>query len=198
MKLRLHTITLSLIFFIVLPLTVTARDWKMDRAHSNIYFSVDHIFSKVRGHFDEFSAQVSFDEKNLEQSTFQFVVKSGSVNTNLPKRDKHLQSKDFFSSGNYPDLSFVSTSVTDRGEGRFDVAGKLSVKGKEYDFVLPMTLTGIKGHPAVRGKDVIGFDAAFDFDRIAYGVGGGKFADMGIVGRKVRVLLSLELLGKRG
>jgi hypothetical protein len=34
-------------------------------------------------------------------------------------------------------------------------------------------------------------------DRLAHGVGSGKFYDMGVVGKDVEVLVTLELLGNK-
>ena len=36
-----------------------AKSWELDKAHANIYFGVDHIFTKSRGHFDNFSGKYS-------------------------------------------------------------------------------------------------------------------------------------------
>ncbi len=74
-----------------------APKWKIDPAHAGIYFSIDHIFSKVKGHFNDFDAEIYFDPNNLEQSRADFSVKVDSIDTNNTKRDGHLQSDDFFS-----------------------------------------------------------------------------------------------------
>ncbi|MBE0583183.1 MAG: polyisoprenoid-binding protein [Desulfofustis sp.] len=94
-----------------------ARQWEFDEPHANFYFSVDQIYSKVRGHFDEFSGQVHFDPANLAESSFVFDIKVDSVNTAVAKRDKHLLSADFFDAGTYPLMSFRSTAITDSGNG---------------------------------------------------------------------------------
>ncbi len=55
------------------------RAWELDQAHSNFYFSIDHIFSKVHGHFNEFSGEVKFDPANLAESRFFFEIKTDSI-----------------------------------------------------------------------------------------------------------------------
>lgn len=178
----------------VLAAQADAREWTLDKAHSNIYFSIDHIFSKVNGHFNDFSTKMVFDPKDLSNSTFYFEIETASVDTNIGKRDKHLQSSDFFASGKYPLITFSSVTISDAGNNNYNVSGKLTVKGQTYDMVLPLSFAGMKPHPAVKKKDVIGFNGNLVLDRLAYQVGNGKFHKMGVVGQNVDVFISIELL----
>jgi len=196
---RFGLLTLTLLFLVLVGQTVqaAARSWEIDTNHTNFYFRIDHIFAKVDGKFDNFSGVVNFDPKNLAESKFSFEIKTDSVNTNIAKRDKHLQSADFFDTEKYPLMTFESVKITDEGNGRYNVFGKFTVKGKTYDLTLPLTLVGIKDHPAVQGKQVIGFNGGVVLDRLAYQVGTGKFYDMGMVGKDVEVLVTLEALADK-
>jgi polyisoprenoid-binding protein YceI len=174
-----------------------ARNWELDKPHSNFYFLVDHIFSKVGGQFNDFVGEVKFDPANLAESRFFFEIKTDSVDTNIAKRDKHLQSGDFFDSGKFPLITFESTQITDAGNNKYEVLGKFMVKGKSYDLMLPLVLGGIKDHPAVKDKEVIGFNGEFTIDRLAYQIGTGKFSDLGIVGKDVKVFVTFEALSDK-
>lgn len=171
-----------------------AQSWNLDKAHSNVYFSVDHIYSKVNGHFNEFTTDISFDPEDLEGSKFDFEIQVSSINTNIGKRDKHLQSGDFFDAAAFPKMSFKSSKIADKGNGMYDVAGTLTVKEKDYDLTLPLKLEGVKEHPAKKGTNVVGFNGRVTIDRLVHGVGSGKFYEMGVVGKDVDVFVSLELL----
>lgn len=174
-----------------------ARSWELDKAHSNVYFSIDHIFSKVNGHFNDFKTDINFDPADLAGSSFNFEIKTDSIDTNIGKRDKHLQSADFFDAGKFPLMKFTSTQISDAGNGMYNVAGKLSVKGKDYDLTLPLKLEGVKEHPAKKGTEVAGFNGTITFDRLAHEVGTGKFYEMGVVGKEVDVFVSIELLSDK-
>ncbi|MGI9538395.1 MAG: YceI family protein [Desulfocapsaceae bacterium] len=174
-----------------------ARSWDVDKAHSGIYFMVDHIFSKVPGHFNDFDIEVKFDPAQLDQSSFVFTIEVDSIDTNITKRDKHLLSADFFDSSKFPQMSFVSTKITDEGNGLYNVAGTLTVKGQDYDMTLPLKLEGVTEHPAKKGTEVAGFNGTVVIDRLAHGVGGGKFYDMGVVGKEVEIFVSLEVLSMK-
>lgn len=177
--------------------SAAARDWELDKAHSNFYFSVGHIFSEIRGHFNDFSGEIQFDPDNPGSSSFTFAVKTASIDTNIAKRDKHLQSSDFFDAGKYPLITFQSTRVKSVGDNVYEVTGKFTVKGAVYDLVLPLTLAGIKLHPAAKGKEVLGFNGELTIDRLDYKVGNGKFADMGVVSRDVDIFVSIEALSSK-
>ena len=194
------SIVITFFMFVVLAVQETnaeSRSWDLDKNHSNIYFSVPHIFSDIRGSFDEFSGKFAFDSKNLSESVLHFKIKTKSVNTNVSKRDKHLRSGDFFDSGNHPLIVFESTEVTTTNDDIFLFAGKLQIKGIEYDLVLPLTLIGIKNHPMEKGKDVLGFTGKVTLDRLTHKIGTGKFMDYGVVGKDVEVTVSVELLSDR-
>lgn len=171
-----------------------ARAWEVDKAHSNFYFSIDHIFSKVHGHFNEYEAQVNFDPADLAGSSFIFDITVDSIDTNISKRDKHLISPDFFDAGQFPKMRFESKNISDAGGGIYNVAGTLTIKDKSYELTLPLQLVGVKEHPAKKGTEVAGFNSTVTIDRLAHGVGNGKFYEMGVVGKDVEIFVSIEVL----
>ena len=197
---RLQLIGFAAILLLIISVQTSfanVRAWDLDKAHSNIYFSIDHIFSKVNGHFNDFTTDIKFDPKDLSGSSFVFEIKVDSIDTNIGKRDKHLQSADFFDAGSHPLITFASNEITDGGNGMYKVNGTLNIKGKDYDFTLPLELAGVKEHPAKKGTDVAGFNGNVTIDRLAHGVGNGKFHEMGVVGKDVDIFVSLELLSSK-
>jgi polyisoprenoid-binding protein YceI len=56
-----------------------ARSWELDKNHSNFYFAIDHIFSKIQGHFKDYSGEITFDPNNLGKSRFYFEIKTAVV-----------------------------------------------------------------------------------------------------------------------
>lgn len=200
----MKTIRTIQLFFLVLLLILSsstsfgaARTWKLDKAHSNIYFGVDHIFSKVNGMFNDFTLEVAFDPGNLAESTFVFEIQVDSIDTGIPKRDKHLQSADFFDAGKYPQMRFESTKITEQSDSVYNVTGTLTIKGNTYDLTLPLKLAGIADHPAKKGTEVAGFNGTISIDRLAHGVGSGKFHQMGVVGKDVDIFVTLEVLADK-
>lgn len=196
---QINIMLLALFFVIVgsLPTMAAVKVWELDKGHSNFYFSVGHIFSKVHGQFDDYSGEIRFDPGNLAESRFYFAIKTASVDTNIAKRDKHLQSADFFDSAQFPLFVFESTKITDAGNGLYNVLGKLTIKGEVFDLVLPLSFAGVKDHPMAKGKQVVGFNGIVTIDRLAHKIGTGKFYDLGVVGKNVEIIVSLEALSTK-
>ena len=120
-----------------------------------------------------------------------------SIDTNNPKRDRDLLSAKFFDAGQYPLITFTSKTITASGNGVYTVAGVLTIKGKTFELTLPLSLAGIKDHPAVPGKLVAGFNGKITVDRLNLGVGDGVLYKKGLVGKDVAVLVSLEALSSK-
>ena len=197
MKKSLFALTLAGLLLFSQHASAAARAWELDTDHSNVYFSIEHIYAKVQGRFAAIAATVHFDPANLKESRFDFEIKVDSIDTGIKQRDDHLRSADFFASSDHPLITFTSNAVTAAGEGLYQVAGTLTVKGKSRDLVLPLTLAGVKDHPTTPGKQVAGFNGRLSVDRLALGVGDGKFYKMGLLGKDVDVLVTLELLADK-
>lgn len=179
------------------PQHAEARSWEIDQEHTNFYFTVDHIYAKVRGRFTDFTGTVFFDPDNLKDSKISFEIKVKSVDTGISKRDKHLLSGDFFDASKYPLITFTSTSITKAEGDTYNVKGTLTIKGVSSDLMLPLTYGGKKDHPLSPGMEVAGFNGHLILDRLAYTVGDGKYYTMGVVGKDVDILVTMEVLRKK-
>jgi len=194
--------TIQHIFLILLLIGVSsiayadAPKWKIDPAHAGIYFSIDHIFSKAKGHFEDFDAEIYFDPNNLEQSRASFTVKVSSIDTNNTKRDGHLRSDDFFNAKKYPEMRFESSAVTHLGGNLYMVEGTMTVKDVSRKVKLPFTFLGTKPNPFNPKQEIAGFELSMTIDRFDYNVGTGKYFDLGVVGKYVEVLITLEVTRK--
>jgi polyisoprenoid-binding protein YceI len=174
-----------------------APQWELDPAHSGVYFSVNHIYSTTRGYFEDFTAAVNFSPDDLAGSRFDFEVMVKSIDTGNSKRDGHLNSGDFFDSGKYPKMTFTSTAVKHVKENQYIVEGKMTVKDVSQDVSVPFTLLGVTTHPFDTKSEVAGFEARMTIDRLSYHVGNGKFHKMGVVGKDVDVLITMEVTRKK-
>lgn len=172
-----------------------AAEWKMDPLHSAVQFEIKHIFSTVFGRFSDFDGAMVFDPDNLEKSRFDFTVQVASVDTDNTKRDNHLRSKDFFAADEFPAMRFVSSAVTHKGGDTYLVRGTMTIKETSTEMEIPFVFHGVTPSPFKKSQMVAGFDTEFSLDRLAFGVGNGKFYKMGVVGKTVQVRISVEALG---
>jgi polyisoprenoid-binding protein YceI len=171
-----------------------AEIWEIDKAHSNIYFDVRHTYATVRGQFDEFSGTLRFDPDNLAVSNVRFEISTKSINTRIPNRDNHLRSEEFFAVNRYPAMTFQSIGVKQKEGNQYTLVGNLTIKGKTHKVAMPFTYFGVRENPLKKGQMVAGFETRFSIDRLEYLVGQGKYFEMGVIGRNVDILITLEVL----
>jgi polyisoprenoid-binding protein YceI len=192
---RIIYIALSLLLLGQTP--VMAHEWKVDPNHSSIMFDIKHIYSTVRGHFSDFTGDVFFDPDNLEKSKFDFTVKVDSINTNNGKRDNHLRSSAFFAANRYPLMTFKTSRVSHASGNKYVLEGKMTIKDITKDMALEFIYWGQKEYPSKKNEMVAGFDTRFNINRLDFHVGDGKFYKMGVVGKDVEVLITLEVVRKK-
>ncbi|HWS24318.1 MAG TPA: YceI family protein [Anaerolineales bacterium] len=190
-------ISVVLLVLVVSPSHAGVRSWEIDKDHANFYFSVEHIYAKVQGRFTDYKGAFLFDPDNLNESKISFEIKVNSVDTGISKRDKHLPSNDFLDAAKYPLITFISSSITKTGENIYNVKGKLTIKDVTSDLTIPLEYFGKKEHPLLKGMEVAGFNGRVILDRLNYHVGDDTYYKMGVVGKDVDVLITLELLRKK-
>jgi len=113
------------------PLT-NAADYVIDNkgAHASINFKIKHLgYSWLTGRFDKFDGTFSYDAAKVGASKITVNVDTTSVNSNHADRDKHLKSDDFLEVEKYSSAKFVSSSVSDKGNGKLLVKGMLTLHG---------------------------------------------------------------------
>jgi polyisoprenoid-binding protein YceI len=176
-------------------LPLAAGTWSLDARHSGVYFKVRHIgLSNVRGRFNRFDATLSVGE-TLADTRVEATIEMSSVDTNLPDRDAHLLSTDFFSAEQHPATTFRSTGIRAVGDGAYQLDGELTLNGVTRPVTLDVEFHGIETLPA-DGATHAGFSATTTVNRDDFGVdfnaplGVDKFA----LGKKIAVELELQFV----
>jgi len=173
--------------------TIDATQWTIDKAHSNIEFSVSHFFTQVEGNFTDYEAAVYFSPDNLPESSIEVTIPVESINTGNNRRDGHLQSPDFFNAEKHPTITFVSDNIESTGNNEFVANGTLTIKDISKQIELPFTLLGVKDNPFKEGTLVAGISASTEINRTDFEVGTGDWASDAVVGDNVKINLNLEL-----
>lgn len=117
-----------------------AAEWKMDKAHSNVQFAINHlVISEVTGRFGDFDIKVNSFRDDFTDMTVEAIIKVNSINTEVEKRDNHLKSDDFFNGEKFPEIRFRSTSVEKVSDNNYKIHGNLTIR----DFTKPVTLDAV-------------------------------------------------------
>jgi polyisoprenoid-binding protein YceI len=87
----------------------------------------------------------------------------------------------------FPQATFTSTAIKPLGAGKFEVAGKLAIKGSSRDVTVPVTIT--------QAGPVSTASGAFAIKRLEFKIGEGEWADTSMVADEVQVKFKLALTG---
>ena len=120
----------------------STRTFVIDKAHSEATFQVRHLVTKVRGHFSDFAGTIQFNADAPEQSSVTFTMQAASIDTKTADRDTHLRSEDFFFADKHPEITFVSSKITKKGDENYEVRGTLTIRGVAKEIALPVTFLG--------------------------------------------------------
>ncbi|MFH1035942.1 MAG: YceI family protein [Pseudomonadota bacterium] len=170
-----------------------APNWQIDPPHCYVGFFIKHILAPVQGVFNSFAGEIVFDPDDPAASRVDVAIEVKSLETRNPQRNAHLMSDEFFDAANYPSMRFVSQDIQALGQGQFVAHGSLTIKDVTKPVDLPFTFLGRVTSPMNPKLEVAGFSARLDLDRLAYGVGNGKYYRMGATGKDVEVVINLEL-----
>ncbi len=189
--LRTAQIAFVTLLFSFATTKVLTPTWNIDTNHSKISFEVNHFFTPVEGFFNEYKGELTFDAADLEGSSVNFTVQVASVKTDSEKRDKHLQSADFFDAKKFPEMKFVSKSISKTDNG-YIAKGNLTIRDVTKAVEVPFKVLGKGSHPMKKGVEIIAIKAGFKINRNDYGVGTGSWAATAVVGDEVTIKIVIE------
>ena len=156
-----------------------AANYKVDPVHSSATFRVKHMnTSYTYGRFNAISGTFAIDEADPAKSSFDFTVKTDSVDTADAGRDAHLKNTAFFNAKQFPSITFKSKSVKSSGKDTLEVTGDLTLHGVTKPITVSIELTR-HGKATCRGTAIAGIESVFTIKRSDFGM-------KGMVGRRRR------------
>lgn len=180
-------LTVSLLSASALCAATAHADQKLLPSQSEIGFVSKQMGVPIEGHFKKFDAQIAFDPKKPEASKIAFTIDTGSATVGSVESDAELPKAPWFNVPKFPQATFQSSAVKGLGGGKFEVTGKLSIKGNVRDVVVPVTLA--------QSGAVTTASGAFAIKRLGFKIGDGDWADTSMVADDVQVKFKLALSG---
>ena len=184
MKTFLAISTLALLASLATP---ACAQQKVVAAQSEIAFTSKQMGVPVDGKFKKFDAQVEFDPKKPDAAKIAFNIDIGSATLGSAETEAELVKPDWFNTKLFPQATFQSSGVKATGPGKFDVTGKLVIKGASHDVVVPVALAQAGGNTTASG--------AFVIKRLDFKIGDGDWKDTSMVANDVQVKFKLTLTG---
>jgi polyisoprenoid-binding protein YceI len=150
----------------------------VDTANSTVIATSKQMNVPVDGKFKKFTAQLDFDPAKPAAGSANLTIDTSSYDLGDESYNQQVRGKDWFDTAQFPNATFVSSAIASAdGANRFKVTGKLTIKGKSQNVVVPVTVTQ-------QGASQT-FDGLLPIKRTQYDIGTGEWKDTSVVADEV-------------
>ncbi|MHB1175957.1 MAG: YceI family protein [Sulfuriferula sp.] len=150
---------------------------------SAVSFVYKQMNVPIEGSFKRFHGQISFDPAKPAQARAEIDIDLASIDAGSDEANDEVAGKLWFNTKAYPVARFVATSIKPLGNNRFEVAGRMSIKGRTHDERAVATFQPQGSNGVFAGSLVL--------KRAGYGIGEGMWADFGTVANDVQIKFRL-------
>jgi polyisoprenoid-binding protein YceI len=141
----------------------------------------------IKGHFRKFDGKVAFDPAKPQAGSVQIGIDMSSATMGVKENDAELPKADWFNVAKFPRAEFQSTAIKPLGGDKYEVSGKLTIKGASQNVQLPVTI-------AKAGAGMVA-TGTLPIKRTAFKVGDGDWADTSMVADEVSVAFKIAVSG---
>jgi polyisoprenoid-binding protein YceI len=160
---------------------------KLEPTQSEISFTIRQMGVPVEGRFTRFGGHVAFDPKKPETGKVALSIDTGSARFGSPDTDGEAPKPDWLHVAKFPQATLESTAIKTVGPGKYEIAGKLTIKGSVRDVQVPVTLA--------RSGAVTVATGAFTVKRLEFRIGEGEWSDTSLVANEIQVRFKFALSG---
>ena len=169
------------------PALAQPKPAQLQAAGSEIVFITKQMGVPVEGKFTKFTAQIALDPKKPETGSVAFTIDTGSARFGSAEIDAEVPKATWLNVAKFPQATFASNGIKAVGPGKFEVTGKLSIKGSVHDVVVPVQVTQTGTASTASG--------AFTIKRLEFKVGEAEWADTSMVANDIQIRFKLALSG---
>jgi hypothetical protein len=152
---------------------------------STLQFQGTQQGEKFSGNIKAFDARIVYDSADYAGSVFDVTMSLKSMDSHNLERDQAMQTADWFDLAHHPVASFKTVGFRTTAQGVVADAD-LSIKGRIKRIVFPFQWRKTAANATL--------DARVSVDRLDFGLGAGEWADESLVGRRVDVIVHLNLM----
>lgn len=159
-------------------------NWRVDPENSRLAIEVGVMGSPLAGHFEKWTARISFDPGDPSKAVIDVDVDIASLVLGSVKTQ--ALSADFLNAADHPTGKFVSKSTIYLGGQRYEMTSELFLAGvrKPVTMQFDLSITGNKA--TVVGEALL--------DRFEFGIGIKGFPNSTVLDAKVPVRIKLEAM----
>ncbi len=171
------------------PLTTAADFTVLRPQQSSLVFVSQQMGVPVDGSFTKFDARLSIDPAKPEAGIARIDIDISSIDVGSTDAYTEVIGTSWFDMAKYPTANFVSSKVTRLAPGRYEVAGKMTIRNVTRDIKAPFTME--------QKADALLIDGTFPINRLDYGIGSGIWGDTDTVANEVQIRFHFTVAAKK-
>ncbi len=174
---------LAAAFFIVFVSVVFAANENIDKKTSSISVTFTQIGVPVNAKFTDFSGSIDYDPANAAAASAQLTVKLSSFDMGDVEYNKEVLKKEWFNATQFPQATFSSQSIKVLSPDKLQAQGKLVIKGKSLDVIVPIAFKQ-------NGKTKV-FSGTLPIKRLYFNIGEGEWKDTDTLADEVTIQFTI-------
>ncbi|MGD0960177.1 MAG: YceI family protein [Methylomonas sp.] len=155
---------------------------------SSVEFVYKQMGAPVAGRLKKFAAQFSFDPDKPASAKAVFDMNMASIDAGNQEANDEISKQAWFDTQAFPQAHFISTQIKALGGNRYQVSGKMTIKGRTKEIAADFTYS--------RQNNAGVFDGGFTLNRSDFAIGDGAWADFDVVANEV--VIRFHLLADAG
>ena len=172
-----HTKIAAAVITLAIAIPALAAIAKLDTSKSTVGIVFKQMNVPVDAKFKKFTASIDFNSAKPEASKATVDIDVSSFDLGDPEYNQEVLKKEWFNAAQFPKASFVSTSMKMAADGKLNVIGNLSIKGKTIVTSFPLLIKKEGNYQM--------FDGSLPIKRLAFSIGEGEWKDTGMVADEV-------------
>lgn len=169
----------TLVLLILASLAQAAEYTRIVPEQSRLAFVSRQMGVPVEGEFRKFSVQLVFDPARPAAARAVLEIDLASIDAGSKEANEEVVGKNWLDVKRFPTARFEASSIKALGSNRFELRGRMTLKGRSADLVLPVTFAPSGSSGVLAG--------AFILKRLQWGIGEGPWGDPGTVADEVEI-----------
>ncbi len=165
--------------------------WKVDTETSSITFTAKQMNVPVKGTFTAYQAAIVFDAEQPDKASIKLEFETVGVKTGNAQADQALPGAEWFNAAEHPVATFEASGFKPNGNGKFDISGKLSIKGHSEQITIKASIATSQDD-GDSGSMIAKASGETTISRTAFKVGEGQWSSTATIADEVVIAFTLN------
>lgn len=155
----------------------------VDKSASTVTATFRQMGVAVDARFTAVNGTIVYDPANAAAAKAQLSIDVASFDIGDAAYNQEVLKKEWFNAAQYPQATFTSTAIKAAAADTLQVQGRLTIKGRALDVVVPVKVTK-------NGARQV-FSGALPIKRLYFNIGEGEWKDTSLVADEVTIKFSI-------